>query len=397
MKKMLLLLAGMFCAAAVSGAPLVITKGTTENPRLVFSGISGNAELSREVASLLRASGWFDMVKSDGMYTLSGTAAGAEAQLKLEMGGVPMVNFRVKFAGDVREAAKTAVDAVLEYTFKDLKIKGFCHTKIAFCAESSRGIRNIYMCDIDGKDVRQITFFKSLCVEPAWFNNGASIGYTKYGRGSSDIIETKLSPLMSRRLTSLDGLNVGVAFDEKHNRIAIISSSAGDHFVDLYIRELVPGSRMKRLTRSRAVEASPCFSPDGKKICYVSDQGGRPRLYVIPAEGGKQLRLPCVGSEAYTPDWSPDGEKIIYVTRTSRGYSLAMYDLKSGENKLIGEAAGVWESPSWAADNRHVVCKRSNGSRSRLFIVDTRTGKMRELLTSAGNLSMPAWSKARSR
>lgn len=392
----LVLLSAAFAFGALDAAPVVVTKQVAENPKLCFSGISGNAEFSAAVESMLKASGWFDVTSDrDALYSLTGSVSGGRAETELAMGGVGISKFAINVGQNSRESAKKLVDAILERTFKDLKIKGFCTTRIAFCADTAKNVKNIYVCDIDGKNVRQVTFFKTLCVEPAWLNGG-SIAYTKYNKSTSDIIETRLDPLQSRRLTSLDGLNVGVAFDENHRRIAMISSGSRDHRVDLYVRGLAAGSPMKRLTSNKAVEASPCFSPDGREICFVSDASGRPRLYVIPAGGGTAKRLPSIGSEAVTPDWSSDGEKIIYSTRVNGAYALALYNVKTGENKQITRDSGVWESPCWAPDNRHVVCKRSDGGKSRLMVVDTRTGKYRMLIYTGNNLSMPSWSKARS-
>ena len=71
-----------------------------------------------------------------------------------------------------------------------------------------------------------------------------------------------------------------------------------DHQVDLYVRPL-SGNKLLRLTRGRAVEASPCWSPDGKNVCFVSDQNGRPRIYSVPVTGGTPKQLPSVGRDKY--------------------------------------------------------------------------------------------------
>ncbi len=376
---------------SLGAAEKMVIKGTVkDNPTIHFSGIAGNGRLSESVAAFLKACGWFDVVgdgaKAD--YQLTGQANGGTATLQLAMGGVPMAGWRVPASGDPRESAKVAVDAILEKLFK---VRNLCHTQIAFCAETEKGMRNIFVCDIDGGDVRQITNFRSLCVEPSWFPGGKSIAYTKYGKAVTDVVETRLYPnLATRRLTSLPGLNVGVAISPDGSRMALIQSP--DHLVDLYVRN-VSGGAPRRLTRGKAVEASPCWSPDSRQICFVSDESGRPRLYAINADGSGRRQLPSVGSESVTPDWSDNGQ-IVYATKVGGAYTVAVLDLKSGENIRATNVPGTWESPAWGPDNRQVVCKRSDGPRSSLFIIDTWTGKVRQLLATRNNLSMPCWSKA---
>ncbi|MGE4563933.1 MAG: hypothetical protein AB7F32_03605 [Victivallaceae bacterium] len=379
-------LATSFSASAAD--KLVITGKVRDNPTISFAGIAGNASLSQSVEGFLKACGWFEVVKSDGQYELSGTVNGSSAAIRLSMGGVPMTswNFTV---GNPRESAKDIVDAILDKLFK---VKNICKTRIAFCADTAPGMKNIFICDIDGNDVKQVTNYQSLCVEPSWFPDGNSIGYTKYGKALTEVVETRLAPtVQSRRLSSLPGLNAGVSISPDGRQMALILSP--DHQVDLYVQN-VGSTNPRRLTRGKAVEASPCWSPDSRKICFVSDESGRPRLYSINSDGSGRALLPSVGSESVTPDWSDDNQ-IVYATKVGGAYTVAVLDLKTSENIRATNVPGTWESPAWGPDNRQVVCKRSDGPRSSLFVIDTWTGKVRQLLATRNNLSMPSWSKAK--
>ena len=363
----------------------IVVEGKT-NPTLRFNWNSGPAENKAALHSFLKACGWFDVIdRADAFYELVGHCEGNKTVVTLRCGGAPLGAWQVSGA-DARTAAKTLVDAVLKKLFN---IDGICRTKIAFCADVADGIKEIYSCDIDGGDVTQITRYGSLCVEPCWFPGGQSIGYTKYGKGVTQIVETRLSPRVeSRVLTSFAGLNTGVAISPDTSLMAMVLSP--DHLVDLYVRP-VHGKQLRRLTKGRSVEASPCWSPDGKQVCFVSDESGRPRIYAIGADGSGRRLLPSVGRETVTPDWSGDN-KIVYCTRVGGDYTMAVLDLATGKNYRATDVKGTWESPAWGPDNRQVVCKRSDGARASLFIVDTWTGGVRQLLATKNHLSMPAWS-----
>ncbi|MBQ4337246.1 MAG: PD40 domain-containing protein [Lentisphaeria bacterium] len=393
LRYLFLCLAAMcFCMAAIpesAGAEegLRIQGRVRENPTLNFKGITGDSNVSAAVGSFMKACGWFDVVHQDNAdYTITGSSSGGRTTLQVAMGGAPLAAWTVH-SPDERRTAKLLVDTLLEKLFN---VKNLCFSRIAFCADTARGIKEIYTCDIDGNDIKQVTRFNSLCVEPCWFPDGKSIAYTRYAQSRTEIVETRFFPrLQSRIITSFPGLNTGVAVSPDKNNVAMILSP--DHQVDLYVRPL-SGNKLLRLTRGRAVEASPCWSPDGKNVCFVSDQNGRPRIYSVPVTGGTPKQLPSVGREAVTPDWSND-DQIIYATTVGGSYTLAVLDLKTGENMRATTVPGRWESPSWGPDNRQVVCKRSDGPRASLFIVDTWTGKARQLLITRNHLSMPSWSK----
>ena len=397
MNKVLFLAATVFLAAgaavfAASPEPIVITKNVRTNPELYFAGIPGDPEFSKEMTTFLGVCGWFDLSRNPkAEYILTGTLSGNRAIFTLTTGGAPAGSWGVTLSGSRRRLAQQTVDAIIQKNFKELKVKGFCSTKIAFCAQTASGVKNIYTCDIDGGDIQQITNYNALCVEPCWFPDGNSIGYSKYNRAGMDVIQTMLNPKRSRVLTSFRGINSGAAISPDGRNLAVILSP--DHKVDLYVMPTGWGGVRRRLTSGISVEASPCWSPDGREIAFVSDETGVPKINIISIDGRNRRVLKALGSDAVTPDWSSDN-KIVYATRIQGVYTIAVYDLKTGENTRITDEPGVWESPAWAADNRQVVCKRSDGRRSALYVIDSWTGRVRLLVSTPYNLSMPVWSRA---
>ncbi len=389
----LICLGSLSAAAASDNRSIVVRKKTQTNPTIIFTGVAGNSELSGQIQRFLSFCGWFDPAPAgkNADYTLKAAGTPNGVDIHLYQGETRLIGWRFNTSGGARETAKSIVDKVVEHVFEQLEVRGFCHSRIAFCAETRPGIRNVFVCDIDGGNVEQITNYATLNVEPCWSPNGRTICFSKYARTGIDIVETTLAkPRRSRILTSFRGINTGAAISPDGQQMAVILSP--DHQVDLYVIGLGKRS-MKRLTRGIAVEASPCWSPDGRKIAFVSDSRGNPRIFVVDVQGGNMQMLPSCGIDAVTPSWSSDG-KIAYATRPSRraNYVLAVYDMNSGENRIVSKGGGNWESPGWAADNRQVVCKRNVNGKSSLWIVDTRTGRERELLHTGSGLFDPSWS-----
>ena len=387
-----LLLAFACCAVSpLSGAPVQVIKTVRDNPTLYTGEISGPPAFVNALRSYLGTCGWFDLTgtpRAD--YVLKGSASGSGMTLTIELGGVPTGTWNIAFDREPPRvlAGKTA-DAIIEKCFKALKVRGFCRSRIVFCAATAPGVRNLYACDIDGGDVEQLTNYNTFCVEPAWSSTGRSVIFSKYNKSGIDVVETTIAkPRRSRILCGFRGINTGAAPSPDGRKLAVILSP--DHKVDLYVIS-VGNPVPKRLTRGIAVEASPAWSPDGSRIVYVSDESGRPLLYIINSDGTGRQRLPALGTDAVTPDWSADN-KIVYATRINGSYTIAVLDLKTGRNTRATDIPGSYESPTWAADNRQIVCKRSSGRQSELCVIDTWTGKVRRLLSTSYPLSMPVWS-----
>lgn len=387
-KVLTFLLAVSMVGTLLQGAPIEIRKRVEENPSLSIHYSNVSPVLQREIENMIRASNWFSIVRDGNADYMLEVRQGQRLGYILTEGRVRKGLQSAVPGHNEREKAKYLVDSVLNDAFK---IPPLCRTRIAFSMGSSINKRNIYMADIDGQRIRQISRFNSLCVEPGFFPDGKSIAYSKYNKSSMDVVQTSFSPYRSRRLSAFAGLNTGAAIDPSGRYIALILSK--DKQVELYLKA-VESTLMRRLTRDKAVEASPCFSPDGKWICYLSDRSGRPELYICDLYGGNKRKLPSVGREALTPDWSTDN-KIVYITRIDGEYRIAVLDMKNNRNELVPNLTGRWESPSWAPDNRHIVCSQTfnGGQSSSLFIIDTFTGRKRQLFRNGNYFSTPNWSK----
>lgn len=376
-------------AAAISFASqvTVVKQAEYANPKLLFSGISGNQEFSNYVLGALKSCDWFDVVTSgNAKYNLSGSVAGDRVTITV----IGEKSFKLNIKIDSSNPKWTAyklVDAILNKIFN---IPGICASKIAFVAQHSGRVKDIFISDFDGSNVRQITAGKTLCLEPSWGMNNSRIVYTLYQKNYTDIVAYDVNSRRTYRLANYPGLNNGGVISPNGQYLAMILSK--DKKVALYIRS-VNGGTSRRITKSEGVDGCPSWSPDSKKICFVSNMvAERPSLYISDFSANKIYPVRCLGSQAVNPSWSPDGSKIVYSAKLGE-YALAIYDVKTGESTLVDmNAGGDWFSPSWAPDNRHVICSRRLNYFYQLYMVDTFTGKAIKICSSKMNLSSPDWS-----
>ena len=85
----------------------------------------------------------------------------------------------------------------------------------------------------------------------------------------------------------------------------------------------VPGTPAHRLGQSMPLivstlmDATPSWSPDQKKIAFVSNRSGSQELWDCDADGANPLRMTSFGSSSVIfPRWSRDGERIIFGALT---------------------------------------------------------------------------------
>lgn len=88
-----------------------------------------------------------------------------------------------------------------------------------------------------------------------------------------------------------------------------------NHFnSDVWIIPLSGGEPFQ-LTRSPKLDHSPRWSPDGKKIAFISTRDGVANLYIISMEGGEAKKITSSKTDLYSPIWSGDGQYILCGSR----------------------------------------------------------------------------------
>ena len=108
------------------------------------------------------------------------------------------------------------------------------------------------------------------------------------------------------------------------------------------------GGRARALTRGKADDGDPAWSPDGRFIAFVRSRGGVYDLYVMRADGRDPRRLSRLDHSAGSPAWSPDGQSIAFALRGAQGRRW-MYVMRRDGRRLrrIGSSTSGPRSLDW--------------------------------------------------
>ena len=353
--------------------------------RLVSDG-SAEGQLFMKVlrADLLR-SGYFEERSGTASVMLAGRVQRGQ-ELRAEVQAVQVADRRRllgrAFSGPTsatRALAHRVADAVV---LAATGMPGMASARLALVGNRS-GHKELYVCDVDGANVRQVTKDRSIVVAPAWMPDGQQVLYTSYKGGYPNVYQTGRRGALAR----FGGLNASAAVSPDGGSMALILSKDGNP--ELYVQDLGRGGLRRISSTRRANEASPCWSPDGSELAYVSDSAGRPHVYVVSLKGGAPRRISRSGTENVAPDWGRNGE-LVYCSRQGGRYRIVVANPRSGVSRVLPLDGADYEDPSWTPDGRHVVVSRSVNYRSTIYLLDTQEARSIPLLKGSGDWFSPA-------
>ncbi len=115
------------------------------------------------------------------------------------------------------------------------------------------------------------------------------------------------------------------AWSPDGRKLAYVSFERGNS--SIYVQDLATGSR-QLLSANRGINSAPAFSPDGTRLALTLSKGGNPDIYVMPASGGAQTRIVQHFAIDTEPVWAPDGRSIYFTS--DRGGKPQIYNVAAG-------------------------------------------------------------------
>lgn len=160
-------------------------------------------------------------------------------------------------------------------------------------------------------------------------------------------------------------------YDSEVERIAlgltspVVSSDGADvYFVALGdIWHWRPdANEARRITDDAAAEHSLDLSPNGDRLLFVGDRGGRLDLYVLDLTSLEATSLGFAGKQVGAPAWSPDGKRVaafLEVPGNPLAGQLVVVDLESGERRRLLEPMPA-QPVTWSRNGMYVATTRLN-------------------------------------
>ncbi len=152
------------------------------------------------------------------------------------------------------------------------------------------------------------------------------------------------------------------------------------------------GANHQYLTNGTDLVLTPRFSPDGKKILYLSYKNRIPQVHILDLRSGKSQLLGHFPGMSFAPRFAPDGDYAIMSIAKNGATNIYEMSLKSKKVSQLTEGVSINTSPSYSPDGKNIVFNSDRHGARQLFVMGRNGSNIQKLSLGGGSYAEPNWS-----
>ena len=154
------------------------------------------------------------------------------------------------------------------------------------------------------------------------------------------------------------------------------------------------GGAAVAVTTAPEDDALPGFFPDGLRLAFLSERGGRWRVWSIDLASGRERVLWEPAQHVDFARLSPDGTRLAFNSKQGSGtFNLWVVPVDGHEPpRQLTNDPELLAFPCWSPDGRHLAAERKRGENAQVVTVDVESGVVEELTSAPGQAWPHSWS-----
>ncbi len=166
-------------------------------------------------------------------------------------------------------------------------------------------------------------------------------------------------------------------------KLAYVSFEGGNS--EVWVQDIASGGRQK-VASFRGINGAPSYSPDGTRLAMTLSKGGNPDIYVMDLGSRHLTQITNHYSIDTEPTWSPDGATLYFTSDRGGRPQIYQVSASGGSATRVTFEGNYNASPSVAFDGKKIATAQGAGNVYRIALMDRSTGSPRWSMLSPGSL-----------
>ncbi|MFA5984907.1 MAG: Tol-Pal system beta propeller repeat protein TolB [Methylococcaceae bacterium] len=124
---------------------------------------------------------------------------------------------------------------------------------------------------------------------------------------------------------------------------------------------------------------SPAWSPDGRKVAYVSFEKKTAAIFVQTLATGERIKVAEFPGINGAPAWSPDGQKLALTLSKDGSPDIYILNLVSRSLTKMTQSYAIDTEPTWSPDGSYIVFTSDRGGKPQLYMMPSSGGQEKRL------------------
>jgi len=152
------------------------------------------------------------------------------------------------------------------------------------------------------------------------------------------------------------------------------------------------GANHRFVTNGQNIVLTPRYSPDGKKIVYMTYAGKRPRVYVYDVGTGTQRLVVDQPNMTFSPRFSPDGRYIIFSMAVNGNTDLYRVSASGGSAQRLTTSPGIDTAGCYSPDGSKIVFESDRSGVQQIYLMNADGSNQQRISFGSGRYATPVWS-----
>ncbi|MFB3921929.1 MAG: protein kinase [Terriglobia bacterium] len=207
-------------------------------------------------------------------------------------------------------------------------------------------------------EIKQVTSGNWRAASPAWTADGKALIFSASAGGDSSLWRVAASGTSKpQRLSTIGANGAYPTLSKRQNRLAYAQAVSD---VNIWRAEIPAAGRKvippREFISSTRTDNLPQYSPDGKKIAFISQRSGSLEVWVCDADGLNALQVTSLGGPniGNPPRWSPDSRRLTFSANVKGPSEIYVANASGGSLQTLTSPPTYSANPSWSSDGQWI-------------------------------------------